>query len=318
MLIAAAMGVAGLLSLAGRALRRAPRGRRTRRPRLAAGRERRRARTGAARARPRALSAANYFAARPPPAQFVKTWDVQHSWLGSKYAPELGYFRIYECTLSSTRRLRARYRDVARISDLRRPLAPMPGRSRWRARTARRASRPSAAREFVRDLEFFQDAAGAPGERGLVRRQWLQPVAVLHGPHRAALPARGAELRLSARADAGRRRARAAALRARPARLRRAHDAVRGDLLLHQLLEPVRADGRLDPALRLSRAAARQRLPGAARAAARGRRRARRSRPCSRSFRRCMRSASPPRPPGAACARAGCPTGPCPSRAPTR
>ena len=137
------------------------------------------------------------------------------------------------------------------------------------------ALQPAAPRRIRARPRPLPAPAGAPGERRLVLRQRLQPVALLHGPHLAALPARGAGLRPPARSRARRRRARAAPLRAALARLRRPHHAARGDLLLHELLEPVRRDGRLDPALRLPGPAAGRGRRDAARAAARRRRGAR-------------------------------------------
>jgi hypothetical protein len=144
MLIAAAMGLAGLLPLARRG-----------RPRPAPDSDLRRVASvllGVV----ALASAANYFLLGRHPTQFVKAWDVQHTWFGSKYAAELGYFRIYECLLVFDAQHAGGYRDVRVISDLRTPLGRMPARAAGnRSDCQARFSRERRA-DFLRDLAFFQ------------------------------------------------------------------------------------------------------------------------------------------------------------------
>ncbi len=144
MLIAAAMGVAGLLSLARRG-----------RPRAAPGSDLRRLATALLGLVALACTA-NYFLLGSHPTQFVKAWDVQHTWFGSKYAAELGYFRIYECTLVFDAQHRGGYRDVRVISDLRSPLGRIPARAAANRSDCQARFSPQRRTEFLRDLELFQ------------------------------------------------------------------------------------------------------------------------------------------------------------------
>lgn len=146
MLIAAAMGIGGLLSL--------------RRARTPAG-----APLLVALGCVLTLAIANYFLLGRHPRQFVKAWDVQHTWFGSKYAAELGYFRIYECTLFFDAQQAGRYRDVSRISDLREPLARRPARAALRRTDCASRFTPERRDEFLRDLAFFQGLAEQPEAR---------------------------------------------------------------------------------------------------------------------------------------------------------
>jgi hypothetical protein len=150
MLLAAAMGLAGLVSLARRGRARAAPG--TDAHRLAT----------ALLALVALASAANYFVLGRHPAQFVKAWDVQHAWFGSKYAAELGYFRIYECTLLFDAEHRGAYREVREVSNLRTPLARMP---RYVVEDQPYCARIFSAQrraEFLRDLDFFQSLPERP------------------------------------------------------------------------------------------------------------------------------------------------------------
>jgi hypothetical protein len=108
------------------------------------------------------LSVANYFLLGRHPTQFVKTWDVQHTWFGSKYAAELGYFRLYECLLWIDAQHRKGYREVRRISDLRTPQGRISAeRALARADCAARF-RPERRAELARDLAFFQGLPERP------------------------------------------------------------------------------------------------------------------------------------------------------------
>ena len=151
MVLAAAMGLAGLLSLA----RRGPL------QRAAPGSDRRRLATALLGLLALA-SAANYFLLGRHPTQFVKAWDVQHAWFGSKYAPELGYFRIYECTLVFDAQHAGGYRGVSVISDLRTPLGRVPARAAADRSDCQARFSPERRAEFLRDLDRFQRLAERP------------------------------------------------------------------------------------------------------------------------------------------------------------
>jgi len=163
MLIAASMGLAGLLSLARRGTRRAI-------PSPAIASAPPSSPPDATAGWPAlallslvlVVSAANYFLLGRDPSQFVKAWDVQHTWFGSKYAAELGYFRIYECMVFFDAGHHGRYRDVARISDLHRPLASVPALATARRSDCAARFSPERRAEFVRDLEFFQSLPRRP------------------------------------------------------------------------------------------------------------------------------------------------------------
>ena len=148
MSIAAVMGLAGLFSLA-------------RRRRAAPGSDLHRLGT-ALLALVALLCTANYFLLGRHPTQFVKAWDVQHAWFGSKYAEELGYFRIYECTLVFDAQLRSAYREVREISDLRTPLGRIPARAAADGSDCQARFSPERSAEFIRDLDFFQRLPEGP------------------------------------------------------------------------------------------------------------------------------------------------------------
>jgi hypothetical protein len=144
MVLAAAMGLAGLLSLAWRG-----------RPRAAPGSDPHHVAT-ALLGLLALVSAANYFLLGRHPTQFVKAWDVQHAWFGSKYAGELGYFRIYECTLVFDAQREGGYREVRVVSDLRTPLGRIPARAAGSRSDCEARFSPQRRAEFLRDLGFFQ------------------------------------------------------------------------------------------------------------------------------------------------------------------
>jgi hypothetical protein len=144
MVLAAAMGLAGLLALA-----------RPRRPRAAPGSESQRLVTALLGLLAFA-SVANYFLLGRHPTQFVKAWDVQHAWFGSKYAPELGYFRIYECILVFDAQQSGDYRELRVVSDLRTPLGRIPARAAAARSDCEARFSPQRRAEFLRDLGFFQ------------------------------------------------------------------------------------------------------------------------------------------------------------------
>jgi hypothetical protein len=153
MLLAAAMGLAGLLSLA-----------RRRRPRAAPGGDAQRL-ASLLLALLALLSAANYFLLGRHPTQFVKAWDVQHAWFGSKYAEELGYFRIYECTLVFDAQQDGGYHEVGVVSDLRTPLGRIPARAAGSRSDCDARFSPQRRAEFLRDLAFFQRLPERPEAR---------------------------------------------------------------------------------------------------------------------------------------------------------
>jgi hypothetical protein len=101
------------------------------------------------------LSVLNYFVFSSHRQHFVKTWDVKHSYFGSKYAHELGYFRIYECMLLFDAQGPGVHTSVEAVHDLRTahemvPRGPLLTGSDCAARfTEERRG------QFLRDLEFF-------------------------------------------------------------------------------------------------------------------------------------------------------------------
>src|SRR5262245_61680661 len=96
------------------------------------------------------------------PQQFVKTWDVEHSALGAKYARELGYFRIYQCILALDAQGAGRYAAIEAASDLRRPMATLPRAELLRGEDCERRFAPERRREFLADLDFFQGLPDQP------------------------------------------------------------------------------------------------------------------------------------------------------------
>jgi hypothetical protein len=108
------------------------------------------------------VSAANYFLLGRHPTQFVKAWDVQHAWFGSKYAGELGYFRIYECLLVFDAQQDGGYREVSVVSDLRTPIGRIPARAAATRSDCEARFSPQRRAEFLRDLAFFQQLPEQP------------------------------------------------------------------------------------------------------------------------------------------------------------
>jgi hypothetical protein len=109
-----------------------------------------------------AVGALGFFVLSAHPQQFVKTWDVQHTYLGAKYARELGYFRIYECMLALDARGAGHYREVAAASDLREPVATRPRADLVRGSDCERRFAPERRRAFLADLAFFEGLAHRP------------------------------------------------------------------------------------------------------------------------------------------------------------
>jgi hypothetical protein len=143
MILAAAMAGTGALSLLRRARRRGP-------P-APPGRAATALLAGVALA-----AAANYFLLGRHPTQFVKTWDVQHTWFGAKYAAELGYFRLYECLYWIDAGHQRRYADVPQLADLQRPAARVEARAALARSDCAERFGPARRAELVRDLDFFQ------------------------------------------------------------------------------------------------------------------------------------------------------------------
>ena len=126
-----------------------------------------RVRAGGERAIERAFAAiaaagALGFALSANPQQFVKTWDVEHSALGAKYARELGYFRIYQCILALDAQGPRRYVAIGAASDLRQPMATLPRAELLRDADCEQRFAPERRREFLADLDFFQRLPDQP------------------------------------------------------------------------------------------------------------------------------------------------------------
>jgi hypothetical protein len=100
-------------------------------------------------------AALNYFGFGRDPEQFVKTWDVKHTYFGSKYARELGYFRIYECMLLFDALTHRHHTRVSAVHDLRTPLDLVPRGKLLRETDCASRFDAGRRREFVRDLALF-------------------------------------------------------------------------------------------------------------------------------------------------------------------
>src|SRR5262245_27986037 len=92
----------------------------------------------------------------------LKTWDVEHAYLGAKYASELGYFRIYACMLALDEREAGHFRAVDAASDLRQPSATLGRAQILRASDCEERFTPERRREFLADLAFFQGLPDQP------------------------------------------------------------------------------------------------------------------------------------------------------------
>ena len=108
------------------------------------------------------IGALGFFVFSASPQQFVKTWDVQHAWLGAKYARELGYFRIYQCILALDAAGPGSFRDVAAASDLREPMAQISRLELLRTSDCERRFAPARRSTFLAELAFFQRMADRP------------------------------------------------------------------------------------------------------------------------------------------------------------
>jgi hypothetical protein len=89
------------------------------------------------------------------PQHFVKTWDVQHTWFGARYAPELGYFRLYTCLLALDAQGAGLLREIDAASDLRRPTGTLPRAELLRGSECEERFDPERRRRFLADLAFF-------------------------------------------------------------------------------------------------------------------------------------------------------------------
>ena len=87
----------------------------------------------------------------------IHYWDAYHYFIGAKYLPELGYFKLYEATYVAGRELGA-FADITHVRDL--PTY----RGRWVSSIDAQAVRGRFAGErwemFKRDLAFLQSRAG--------------------------------------------------------------------------------------------------------------------------------------------------------------
>jgi hypothetical protein len=101
------------------------------------------------------LSGAIYFGLGRHPDHFVKTWDVQHSYFGSKYSEELGYFRIYECMLFFDAAADGAFRGLPAVRDLR-TQERVPPAEALRSSDCEARFTPERRRSFIRDLRWFQ------------------------------------------------------------------------------------------------------------------------------------------------------------------
>jgi hypothetical protein len=109
-----------------------------------------------------AVGGLGFFVLSAHPQQFVKTWDVEHTYLGAKYARELGYFRIYECMLALDASGAGHFRAIAAASDLREPAATRPRAELVRGSDCERRFAPERRREFLADLAFFERLPAPP------------------------------------------------------------------------------------------------------------------------------------------------------------
>ena len=109
-----------------------------------------------------ALSAFGWLVLSAHPQQFVKSWDVQHTWFGARYAPELGYFRIYRCLLALDARGAGSLREISEASDLRRPMGMLPRAALLRGSDCERRFSPERRRRFLEDLAFFRALPAQP------------------------------------------------------------------------------------------------------------------------------------------------------------
>ncbi|MHC4164835.1 MAG: hypothetical protein ACYSUM_22190 [Planctomycetota bacterium] len=143
--IAAAFALGGALGLLGRAVRATPRDAHHLDRRLA----------NALLAVVALAATLTYFGLGRHPEQFVKTWDVKHTYFGSKYARELGYFRIYECILLFDAQTHRRHTGVRAVHDLRTPVGLVPAGKLLRETDCGDRFDSARRREFVSDLAFF-------------------------------------------------------------------------------------------------------------------------------------------------------------------
>jgi hypothetical protein len=115
-----------------------------------------------------AAGAVGFFVLSASPQDFVKTWDVEHSVLGAKYARELGYFRIYQCILTLDAQAAGSFRAIEAASDLRQPMAAVSRAELLRDAECERRFTPERRRDFVADLAFFQSLPDQP-----LRQLWF-------------------------------------------------------------------------------------------------------------------------------------------------
>ncbi len=113
-----------------------------------------------------ALGGLAFFVLSASPLQFVKTWDVQHTYLGAKYARELGYFRIYQCMLELDAAGAGFFRGIDAASDLRHPMTSLPRSALLRDSDCEQRFDPERRRAFLADLAYFQRLPDQP-DRGL-------------------------------------------------------------------------------------------------------------------------------------------------------
>ncbi len=109
-----------------------------------------------------AVGGLGFFVLTASPQQFVKTWDVQHTYFGAKYSHELGYFRIYQCILALDANGAGVFRSIGAASDLREPMGTIARAELLRSSDCDQRFGPERRREFLSDLAFFQRLPDQP------------------------------------------------------------------------------------------------------------------------------------------------------------
>lgn len=65
-----------------------------------------------------AIACVNYFYVSRTPGSYIHRWDIYHTYMGAKYYEELGYDRLYECSIYFDSQYINFYEDLTRVRDL--------------------------------------------------------------------------------------------------------------------------------------------------------------------------------------------------------
>lgn len=102
------------------------------------------------------VTAFNYFYYSRTPGSWINNWDVFHSTISTRYFDELGYYKLYECTVTLGSKSVENLAELTRVRDLRtHNFVSAP--EIIQASDCESVFSESRQSDFIRDIEFWND-----------------------------------------------------------------------------------------------------------------------------------------------------------------